>query len=93
MRQATQAVTALEAHVKAAVTAGAANDKRWQVLAEMATLVVKAAVVLRKAVPDAAEFGGSTGEGAAVAAALEAAGRLLAAAYYLKSSTGAFLWL
>ena len=93
LRQATQAVTVFEAHVQAAVTDGAANEKGCSVLAEMVTLVVKAAVALRKAVPNAADFGGSTGEAAGVAAALEAAGRLLAAAIYLQSSTGAFNWL
>lgn len=84
-----QSVAALGGEVASAVTASAGKEREWKAQAEIVTLVVKGAVMLRKAVPDAGEFRGSVEEGAAIAAALEAAGEVLAAAGHLKSSAGA----
>ena len=84
-----QSVAALGGEMASAVTASAGKERGWKVQSEIVTLVVKGAVMLRKAVPDAAEFRGSVEEGAAIAAALEAAGEVLAAAEHLKSSAGA----
>ena len=68
----------------------AAGGEASQGHAELVTLAIKAAVALRKAVPDPAGLGGGGEAASAIAAALEAAGRLMGAAPHLKSCAGAF---
>ena len=91
LQMATRAVAALERQVGSSASAAGAASR--QVYAELVTLAVKAAVVLRKAVPDAAACDCSLEGVTAIAAALEASGSLLSAAPHLKSCAGTFLIL
>ena len=89
LERAAQAVAALDRQIGS--SASAAGGAPSQGDAELVTLAVKAAVALRKAVPDATGLGIGGEEAAVVVAALEAAGSLLAAATHLKSCAGALL--